>query len=45
MQLGKYPVVTKSYNHEFLKVIQLPTFHKIMLWKITENTKKGKGQQ
>ena len=23
------------------RAIQLPTFHKIMLWKITENTKKA----
>ena len=27
------------------KAIQLPFFHKIMLWKVTENTKKSKGQQ
>ena len=27
------------------RAIQLPTFHKIMLWKSTENTKKRKGQQ
>ena len=47
MQLGEYPVVTKSYDLTMnsLRAIQLPTFHKIMLWKITENTKKSKGQQ
>ena len=46
MQLREYPVVTKTYYHEPIKSnnIQLPTFHKIMLWKITENTKKSKGQ-
>ena len=27
------------------RAIQLPTFHKIMPWKITENPKKSKGQQ
>ena len=26
----------------FSRAIQLPTFHKIMLWKITENTKKAR---
>ena len=47
MQLGEYPVVTKSYDHEFLKSNSVTTwtFHKIMVWKITENTKKSKGQQ
>ena len=42
MQLGKYPVLTIMNSS---RAIQLPTVHKIMLWKITENTKKGKGQQ
>lgn len=47
MELGEYPVVTKSYDPimNSSKAIQLPTFHKKMLWKITENTEKSKGQQ
>ena len=45
MQLGEYPVVTKSYDHEFLKSNSVTTFPQIMLGKITENTKKSKGQQ
>ena len=47
MQLGEYPVVTKSYDPimNSSRAIQLPTFHKIILWKITENTEKSKGQQ
>ena len=42
MQSGEYLVVTKSYDHEFLNIIQSPTFLKIMLWKIKENTKKAR---
>ena len=42
MQLGEYPVVTNSYDHEFLKSNSVPTFHKIMLWKITEIPKKAR---
>ena len=45
MQLGEYPVVTKSFDHEFLKSDSVTTFPQIMLGKITENTKKSKGQQ
>ena len=45
MQLGGYRVVTKSYGHEFLKSKSVATFPQIMLGKITENTKKSKGQQ
>ena len=37
--VGKFPPLAIS------SAIQLPTFHKIMLWKITEHTKKSKGQQ
>ena len=44
-QLGEYPVVTESYDHEFLKSNSVTTFPQIMLGKITENTKKSKGQQ
>ena len=42
MQLGEYPVVTKSYDHEFLKSNSVTTFPQIMLGKITENTKKAR---
>ena len=42
MQLGEYPVVTKSYDHEFLKSNSVTTFSQIMLGKITENTKKAR---
>ena len=31
MQLGEYPVVTKSYDHEFLKSNSVTTFPQIML--------------
>ena len=45
MELGEYSVVTKSYDREFLKSNSVTTFPQIMLEKITENTKKSKGQR
>ena len=45
MQLGEYPMVTKSYNHEFLKSNSVTNFSQNIGVENYRKYQKSKGQQ
>ena len=45
MQLGEYPVATKSYDHEFLKSNSVTNFSQNNAVENYKKKKKSKGQQ